>query len=331
MFGRRVKREGGARVPVIAFTGFLGAGKTTLLAALLKRPEGAGSAVVVNEFGDIGIDDALLRASSDTTVLLDNGCMCCAVRTDLQETLRQLFHERAAGIVPSFSRVLIETSGLADPAPLLQTFLSDRALGREFHLNGLVGVVAAATLTQDMLARSPEAVKQIALADRIVLTKTDMVDAATTERAVDLVRGLNAAAPIAVAANGDVDPAFLLEGSVAPLPRLGMFAESVRHATGVETFTITFDEPLHWDAFARGMEALGTLRGPDLLRVKGLVSVRGCAGPLVVHFVQHLAPTPVELQDWPTEDRRSRLVFVTRGIERETVERVLRSLQALVG
>ena len=142
-FGRRQRRARGPRLPVVAVTGFLGAGKTTLIRALLARPEGANTAIVVNEFGEIGIDQALLRSSSDVTVLLGNGCLCCNVRSDLQETLRTLFADRARGAVPSFERVVIETSGLADPGPVLQTFASDRALGREFHLQALVTVVDA--------------------------------------------------------------------------------------------------------------------------------------------------------------------------------------------
>src|SRR5579862_6124609 len=155
-FGRRQRRARGARIPVTVVTGFLGSGKTTLIRELLKTPEGADTAVVINEFGEVGIDDALLRASSDTTVLLGNGCLCCTVRTDLQESLRTLFAERAQGLVPSFRRVVIETSGLADPGPVLQTFASDRALGAEFHLQGLVAVVDAPGGVAN-LDRHPEA------------------------------------------------------------------------------------------------------------------------------------------------------------------------------
>src|SRR5207237_809847 len=176
-FGRRQRRPRGARIPVTVVTGFLGSGKTTLIRELLATPEGANTAVVINEYGEVGIDNALLRASSDATVLLGNGCLCCAVRTDLQETLRTLFADRAQGAVPSFQRVLIETSGLADPGPVLQTFASDRALAGEFHLQGLVTVVDAPS-GADNLDHMPEAQHQVALADRIVLSKTDLVDPA---------------------------------------------------------------------------------------------------------------------------------------------------------
>src|SRR5262249_12271218 len=182
----------GARLPVTIVTGFLGAGKTTLIRALLDTPEGADTAVVINEYGEIGIDNALLRASSDTTVLLGNGCLCCTVRTDLQESLRTLFADRARGVVPNFRRVVIETSGLADPGPVLQTFASDRALGEEFYLQALVTVVDAPGGAGN-LAAAPEARHQVALADRIVLTKTDLADTGTTARAEAAIRELTAA------------------------------------------------------------------------------------------------------------------------------------------
>src|SRR6266436_4247944 len=189
-FGRRRKRPRGPRLPVVVVTGFLGSGKTTLIRALLDKPEGAGTAIVVNEYGEIGIDHALLRSSSDATVLLGNGCLCCNVRSDLQETLRELFADRARGAVPSFERVLIETSGLADPGPVLQTFATDRALGREFHLQALICVVDAVA-GMGNLQEMPEAKKQVALADRIVVTKSDLVGAAITEGLIDGIAAFN--------------------------------------------------------------------------------------------------------------------------------------------
>src|ERR1700746_917123 len=180
LFGRRQKRPRGPRLPVIAVTGFLGSGKNTLIRALLDKPEGANTAVAVTEFGEVGIDNALLRSSSDVTVLLGNGCLCCNIRTDLQETLRGLFADRPRGAVPSFERVVIETSGLADPGPVLQTFATDRGLGREFHLQALICVIDAVT-GPDNIERMPEARKQLALADRVVVTKSDLANGATNE------------------------------------------------------------------------------------------------------------------------------------------------------
>src|SRR5579862_4754406 len=205
-FGRAQRRPRGARTPVSIVTGFLGAGKTTLIRALLDSPAGANTAIVVNEYGEIGIDNALLRASSDATVLLGNGCICCLARSDLQETLRTLFADRARGAVPSFERVVIETSGLADPGPLLQTFASDRALGEEFHLQALVTVIDAPNGTRN-LASAPEAREQVALADRIVLTKSDLAESAGL---IAQLRTLTAA-PIETATGGAIDPAYLLD------------------------------------------------------------------------------------------------------------------------
>ena len=324
LFGRRQKRLRGARLPVIAVTGFLGSGKTTLIKALLDKPAGAGTAVVVNEYGEIGIDHALLRSSSDTTVLLGNGCLCCNVRSDLQETLRTLFADRARGAVPSFVRVIIEASGLADPGPVLQTFATDRALGREFHLQGLICVVDAVA-GETNFERMSEARKQVALADRIVVTKSDLADAGATERLVQRIATLSAA-PVAIAGNGEIDPAFLLDEP--PAMRRDFELGEADHTHGLDSFSLTFDEPLSWPGFEQAMAVLMSLRGPDLLRVKGLMALAGCRGPVVVHIIQHVAHPPVELEDWPNDDRRSRLVFVTRGLTREPVAQLFASVAA---
>jgi G3E family GTPase len=316
LFGRRQRRPRGPRLPVVAVTGFLGSGKTTLIRALLDKPEGANTAVVVNEYGEIGIDDALLRSSSDATVLLGNGCLCCNTRTDLQETLRGLFADRARGAVPSFERVVIETSGLADPSPVLQTFATDRGLGREFHLQALVTVVDAVN-GEGNLERMPEAKKQVALADRIVVTKSDLTHAAATDQLIERIGALNNA-PVAIARGGDLAPSFLLDDP--PLVRRSFdLGDGHEHTHGLCSFALIFDEPLSWRSFAQTMAVLMALRGPDLFRVKGLLAIEECRGPVVVHFVQHVAHPPVELEDWPDADRRSRLVFVTRDLPREPV------------
>ena len=176
-FGRRLKRERGARVPVTVVTGFLGAGKTTLIRRFLASPEGQGTAVIVNEFGAVGIDDALLRGAAEETVLLGNGCVCCITRTDLQLALRRLLIDRERGSVPNFARVVIETSGLADPAPILQTFSTDRALGAEFHIEVMLAVVDAVT-GEATLNNAAEARKQVILADRLIVSKSDLAAAA---------------------------------------------------------------------------------------------------------------------------------------------------------
>src|SRR5215471_5444883 len=238
LFGRRQRRPRGPRLPIIAVTGFLGSGKTTLIRALLDKPEGANTAVVVNEFGEVGIDNVLLRSSSDATVLLSNGCLCCNVRTDLQETLRELFADRARGAIPSFERVVIETSGLADPGPVLQTFATDRALGREFHLQALICVVDAVAGAANF-ERMPEARKQVALADRIVLTKSDLAEAAATERLVERIATLNPA-QVATASNGEIDPSLVLDEP--PEVRRNFDLAEADHTHGLESFSLIFDQ-----------------------------------------------------------------------------------------
>jgi G3E family GTPase len=330
-FGRAQRRPRGTRIPVSIVTGFLGAGKTTLIRALLDSPAGANTAIIVNEYGEVGIDNALLRGSSDATVLLGNGCLCCLARSDLQETLRGLFADRTRGAVPSFQRVVIETSGLADPGPLLQTFASDRALGQEFHLQALVAVIDAPNGASN-LGAAPEAREQVALADRIVLTKTDLADPSTTASLLAEIAGLTTA-PVERAVNGAIDPAYLLDERLdlpARLPEHDPTDHGAHaHSHGIDSFVVTFDRPLVWPAFEQAMAVLTALRGSDLLRVKGIVAVAGVKGPVVVHAVQHTAHRPVELETWPDGDPTSRLVFITRGIGRAEIENLIAATAAL--
>jgi G3E family GTPase len=309
-FGRRQKRERGARMPVIVLTGFLGAGKTTLLRRFLTTPEGAGTAVVVNEFGAVGIDDALLRASADETVLLGNGCVCCNTRSDLQNALRRLVAERERGAIPDFRRIVIETSGLADPSPILQTFSTDRALGEEFHIDVVATVVDAET-GKATLDWSAEARKQAILADLLVVTKSDIAGEQATAALTAQLRALNPHAAVAIAVNGALDPRALVEPRA--IERSAFIAEA-SHSDGILSFVLTEQAPIAWSTFARAMDTLISLRGADLLRVKGILNVDGCRGPVVVQFVQHLAHPPVELEAWPDGERQSRVVFITRNI-----------------
>lgn len=324
-FGRRQKRERGARIPVTVVTGFLGAGKTTLLRRFLSSPEGAGTAVIVNEFGAVGIDDALLRSSADETVLLGNGCVCCITRSDLQLALRRLVFDREHGTVPPFGRVVIETSGLADPGPILQTFSTDRALGGEFHIDVVLAVVDAVG-GEANLDTTAEARKQVILADRLVISKSDLADAPTVERLTHRLRRLNPRAAIDIAVEGALDPDRVI--APANAERSGFIAEA-EHSDGIESFVVAMSEPIEWLTFSRTMETLTALRGADLLRVKGLLTIKGCRGPVVIQYVQHLAHPPVELDSWPDAERASRVVFITRGVPERQVRDLFAAVQAL--
>jgi G3E family GTPase len=326
-FGRRQKRERGAKIPVTVVTGFLGAGKTTLLKRFLSSPEGQGTAVIVNEFGAVGIDDALVRDSADETVLLGNGCVCCITRTDLQAALRRLVFDRERGTVPPFNRVVIETSGLADPGPILQTFSTDRALGGEFHIDVVLTVVDAVTGAAS-LDDAAEARKQVILADRLVISKTDLADTGAAENLKVRLQQLNPRAGIEVAVSGALDPRRVVEPAAGE--RSGFVAEAA-HSDGVSSFVIQQDQPIEWLNFARSMETLIALRGADLLRVKGILNVAGCKGPVVVQYVQHLAHPPVELEVWPDQNRASRIVFITRNIAERDVKALFDVVQALAG
>jgi G3E family GTPase len=325
-FGRRQRHARGGRIPVTVITGFLGAGKTTLLKRFLESPEGRGTAVIVNEYGAVGIDDALIRDSSEQTTLLGNGCVCCVTRTDLQNALRKLVIDRERGEIPQFVRIVIETSGLADPGPILQTFSTDRALGSEFYMEVVATVVDTAT-GLDTLSWSSESRRQVILADRLILSKTDLAEPGTAEALRARLRELNSHAEIVVAENGQIDPRCLIE-SGGDGERSGFIAEA-EHSDGIASFVVTEDLPMSWNAFARTMETLIALRGSDILRVKGFLEVEGCRGPVLVQFVQHLAHPPVELAAWPDGKRGSRIVFITRNVAESQVRALLAAVDAL--
>lgn len=328
-------------IPVSIVTGFLGAGKTTLLNRLLKRPEMNRVAVIVNELGEIGVDNDLVEVSSEQMMLLNNGCLCCVLRGDLQETLRDLFVKRRIGEIIDYNRVVIETTGLADPAPVMQTLLTDALLRDQYRLDCVVTLVDAVN-APGQLAQFSEPVKQVALADRLVLTKTDLAAeqplAALTER----LHEINPRAPLRSATNGEIELDFLID---VGLRRTHADQEEVerwlgadeghdgahqhRHDETVQSFVLRFDKPMPWAAFTQGMEVLTALRGPDLLRVKGLVNVEGKSGPMIVQGVQHLFHPPLELAAWPGADRSTRLVFITRGIPRQVVADLFAAIGAV--
>jgi G3E family GTPase len=335
------------KLPVTVITGFLGSGKSTLLKRLLTRPEMNRVAVIINEFGEIGIDNELIAEVSENMTLLSNGCLCCTVRTDLEETLRELFIKRRAGEIIDFDRVVIETSGMADPTPVVHTLLTDGMVFSRYRLDGVVTLIDAVN-GPGQLRDFPEAAKQVALADRLVITKTDLAKPEEAEALKATLADANPYAAIHTAVQGEIDPALLID-VIPARPREGQvdswlfgkgaeegggyLANRVRadHTVNVSSFVLTFDKPFTWDAFSAVTQLLTSLRGPDLLRVKGLVNIAGEAGPVVVQGAQHLFHPPVALAAWPGEDRRSRLVFITRNIPQQAVEGLFTAAAALAG
>jgi G3E family GTPase len=334
------------RIPIIVITGFLGSGKTTLLKKLLRHPGMANAAVIVNEFGEESIDHALLETSSERMALLDNGCLCCTVRTDLQETFRDILTKRLRGEVIQFDRVFVETTGLADPAPVVQTLASDTLLADKFRLDCVVTLVDAVN-GLGQLDTLNEPTKQAAIADRLVITKTDIAKRGQVDELRTRLTDINPQAMLLEVINGEIDPDKLVDvglshrqASAERLNRwIGPLADpagtasgiggTTGHSSGVQSFCLWFDKPFTWSNFETCMHVLTSLRGPDLLRVKGLVNVEGEAGPVVVQGVQHIFHPPARLQAWTDDDHRSRLVFITRGIDREMVRNLFGAVGAL--
>jgi G3E family GTPase len=308
------------RTPVVLVTGFLGSGKTTLISELLSRPELGETAVIVNELGDVGIDHHLLRRVDERTVLLASGCICCALRGDLADELRDLLDRRDAGEIPPFRRVVVETTGIADPTPIVNTLLADPVVPHHYSLDTVV-----ATVDGVHGLRGPESVKQVAAADTLVVTKPDLADPVVLDALERELEALNPAAPSLRVSFGDVEPERLLRGAERDLERLARpLSSAAEHAHGVKAVSIVLDRKVDWAAFGIWLTMLLQARGADVLRVKGLLDTGG-EGPLLVNCVQHAVHPPVHLDAWPDDDRRSRLVVIGRGFTSNELEASLRA------
>lgn len=334
------------KIPLTLITGFLGSGKTTLVSALLRQEDMRQVAVVVNEMGEIGIDHELISYSSENISLLANGCICCSVRTDLQETLRELFAQKRAGQVLDFDRVVVETTGLADPAPVMQTLFSDTLLAAQFRLDGVITLVDA-VLGGETLDAHPEAVKQVMMADALLLTKCDLASPQQIQASQLKIQGLRPQLPCKLIKNGLIPASELLGlglsssrnvqsnlrflGTLIDSDAIGTepaLAQQWRAAhTPFQTHTLRFERAMSWETFSEALDLLTRLRGKDLLRMKGIINVDG--EPLVVQGVQHLMQEPVRLDAWPSADLSSRLVFITRGIDSNAIRRVFEAIETL--
>jgi G3E family GTPase len=320
------------RVPVTLLTGFLGSGKTTLLSRLVRRPELADTAVVVNEFGEIGLDHLLLERGREDVVLLDSGCLCCAVNSELGETLADLHYRRRRGEIGDFRRLVIETSGLADPGPILTLLVGDPDVTRWYTLDKVVTCVDGLH-GDDQLRDHVEAVRQAAVADTLVLTKTDIADAEQVERLDRALLALNPRATRARSSQGFIDPAIIVAFNGAEsvdvrdvLGRAsthdGKEMEALvdhHHGEHVQTFTISLARAVDWAEYVAWLAALRRFPSPDLLRVKGVVRLGEEAAPHVIQGVQHVFAIPARIESMPIQYGSGRLVFITRGIDRDAV------------
>jgi G3E family GTPase len=326
------------RVPVDLITGFLGSGKTTLLRRLLADPALADTAVLINEFGEIGLDHLLLERIDETVVLLQSGCLCCSIRAELADAVKDLLSRRERGAVPRFRRVIVESTGIADPFPILSTLHAEPVLRHHVRVGAVITTVDALN-GRHQLARHFESVKQVAAADRIVVTKTDLADAAEVARLETTIRQINPDIAILSAKDDPFDATDLLSQepgrkrtalspsgeSDAPVIALGH-----RH-TDVHAFAITVDRPLDWTTFGLWLGMLLHRHGDDILRVKGILNVTGSDRPVALHGVQRLVYPPRHMRAWHGADRRSRIVFIVRGLSRSLIERSLNAFDALNG
>lgn len=345
-----------AAIPVTLLTGFLGSGKTTLVGKILNDPRFSDTAVVINEFGEIGLDHVLVEAAPEAIVEMTSGCLCCTVRGDIRQSLVMLLARSERGEIPIFSRLVIETTGLADPVPVIHTLMLDPRLVRRYALAQIVTTVDC-TNAATTLDTHEEAQKQIAVADTLVLTKTDLAPA--DEKLRERLAALNPSAKIIDARAPDFDVRALVLDDARFMPdlktenvRAWLNAEKLdmhapdhhdenhhgdhhhhdvnRHADDIRCFVLGFEAPMSRFAFATAMELLAANQGPDLLRVKGIVKLaEHPQQPIVIHAVQHIMHPPVRLEAWPDADTRTRLVFITRGISPEAMQSFFSAWQTL--
>jgi len=337
------------RLPIHLITGFLGSGKTTLLNQLVQQSGMQNTVVIVNEFGEIGVDHLLIKASTEDMMILEGGCVCCSVRFDLLNTLEDLFRKQKKKEIPVFEQVLIETTGLADPAPILRTLINDQFIAAHYRLEAVVTTVDALYGAQQ-LDEYDESVKQAALANHLILTKIDLIDNESLENLKQRLCQLNPTAIIHSVnlnqqsleattlfntghynkKNQQIDVERWLQADIYLKNQEHIDSSHPytphRHDAYIKTFCIEHAEPLHWLTLERWIQQLTRLRGKDLLRVKGIAYTYETDLPVVIQGVQHIFQSPTMLDAWPTQERRSQIVFITRNIEKNIVEQLLHTL-----
>ncbi|MBA2658103.1 MAG: GTP-binding protein [Nitrosospira sp.] len=352
-------------IPISLITGFLGSGKTTLLNHMVRQPALSDTLVIINELGAVSLDHLLVKHSREEMVSkVEGGCFCCTTRGDIQRTLREITWRFAREGRRRFNRVIIETTGLADPTPILHTLMLDEFIAEHYRLDGIVTTVDSVNGMQT-LDLYPEAVKQVAVADRLILTKSDLSGEAKFSILSNRLATLNPGARQIQVMNGQIDATQLLDLGLfsvdSKIPNVAQwlnaekfrnntkpsirkfifnplrnsarhrmtqkkplsqafFQNIYRHDAQIRSFCLIFDDPIDPDVFELWLGFLLDIKGTDVLRIKGIVNLANKAGPVVIHGVQHLFHPPVELAEWPSEDHRTRIVFITRVIDQKTIE-----------
>ena len=334
------------QIPVTVITGFLGSGKTTLLSSILKKKEMQKTAVIINEFGEIGLDHALIEHTDENIVELQSGCICCTIQGDLNKTLIDLFDKMMNGKVSSFNRILIETTGLANPVPIIHTLMSSIELIRIYSLDGVITVVDSIN-GEKTLDLHEESLKQLALAEKIILSKTDIVDKDEIKSLVYRIKEINPVSQIIFSKFGNIplEEIFGL-GAYDPYKKSAdvknwLAAEKYkdkkhhhhhdvnRHNENIRAFSMMSENPVNMIAFSFFRDMISAALGANLLRMKGIVNIAGEERPAVIHGVQHIFHPVQWLETWPDNDRRTKLVFITQNIKKEQIEDFFRPLMGL--
>lgn len=334
------------QIPVTVITGFLGSGKTTLLSSILKKKEMQKTAVIINEFGEIGLDHALIEHTDENIVELQSGCICCTIQGDLNKTLIDLFDKMMNGKVSSFNRILIETTGLANPVPIIHTLMSSIELIRIYSLDGVITVVDSIN-GEKTLDLHEESLKQLALAEKIILSKTDIVDKDEIKSLVYRIKEINPVSQIIFSKFGNIplEEIFGL-GAYDPYKKSAdvkkwLAAEKYkdkkhhhhhdvnRHNENIRAFSMMSENPVNMIAFSFFRDMITAALGANLLRMKGIVNIAGEERPAVIHGVQHIFHPVQWLETWPDNDRRTKLVFITQNIKKEQIEDFFRPLMGL--
>lgn len=328
-------------IPVNVVTGFLGSGKTTVIQKLLASPDLSDTAVLVNEFGEVGLDHHLFRSVNENTILLGNGCVCCAILSDMKDALGNLFSQMTRGDVPPFKRVIVETSGLADPVPIAYTVQSEPVLKHHFRLGNVITTIDAVNGTRQ-LENHEESIKQAAVADFIIITKSDIAEPIQCEALTSRLAKLNVGAPVLDGVIDVLSPQKLFRDDLSDIdsrvsivqswfsgPNEEDRALSHNHSDGVQSFCVQTAQPLDWTAFGIWMSMLLHCHGDKVLRIKGLLNVQDVETPVLINGVQHIVHPPVHLAEWPDDDHKSRLIFIVQGMSVDSIKRSLDAFNQL--